>query len=443
MANFNEIKSRKIKLKKYLQECGEDLSRTAVLVFANREKLRNHDVHYPFRQDTNFYYLTGFEEPDSVFLYRPNAEKETTLFVRDKDPERETWDGFRYGVHDTRVEFKVDSTYSLKDLESVMPSLLVDRDVLYYSLFHSEEDDEIVKRIVTEVRFRSGRSGKGNMIIKDPYTALGEMRIIKSEFEIDALRKAADISCEAHIELMKSMHVGVGEKFLHGLFLKEIMQRGAQREGYGSIMATGPNATTLHYVFNDMICQEGDLFLVDAGAEYNYYTGDVTRTYPVNGRFTRHQVRLYDSVLQIQKSLIEMVKPGMTLKEIGDTAIEQLTELMVEENLLKGNVKELITQQAYRKYYPHGIGHWLGSDVHDAGKYKIKDESRKLEPGMVFTIEPGIYIPLDDSFAPEELKGIGIRIEDNILVTPEGHENLTLKAPKEVSDLETIIGSKS
>ena len=228
---------------------------------------------------------------------------------------------------------------------------------------------------------------------------------------------------------------------MHGLFIGEIMSRGATREGYTSIVASGNNATTLHYVFNDQVMQEGDLLLMDAGAEYNFFTADVTRTYPIGGEFTDVQKRVYEKVLNVQKDLIALAQPGLPFTDLQNQAVEKLVDVMLSEKLLTGDSKKIIESKEYKKYYPHGVGHWLGMDVHDVGLYEIDGESRKLEPGMCFTIEPGLYIPNHDPSAPKELKGIGIRIEDDILVTPEGHVNLTENCPKEVGELESLVGS--
>ena len=255
------------------------------------------------------------------------------------------------------------------------------------------------------------------------------------------MKKTTQITCEAHQELMKSVKPGINERTIHGLFLKEIMARGAAREAYTSIVASGNNATTLHYTLNDQVMQEGDLLLVDAGAEYNFFSGDVTRTYPINGRFTEVQKRIYTKILDVQKKLISMTKPGVPFEDFQKQAIEGLVEIMLSEKMLTGKASEIIESKEYKKYYPHGSSHWLGMDVHDVGLYNIDGRSRKLEPGMCFTIEPGIYIPRHNSSAPQELQGIGIRIEDDILVTNEGYVNLTESCPKEVDDLENLIGT--
>lgn len=433
-ADMSIFKERRAKL-------AQRISGGALILTAHPEYIRNNDVHYPYRQDSNFYYLTGFEEPGSIFMFIPGAKEEAVLFVRDKDPERETWDGFRYGPEGAYKHFGVDAAYSIHDFMKLAPEMLKDVDKIYYSLFHNFSFDQKIHSVLEHVKVLNPRSGRGNLTIEDSYGLLGELRIFKSPYEIEMLRNACKLTSEAHIAVMKATRPGVNERALHGLFIKEIFERGAAREGYNGIFATGDNATTLHYVFNDQTLKEGELFLIDAGGEYLYYTADITRTYPVSGKFSAPQRRLYQSVLDLQKSLIDMVRPGVSLVDLQKTAVSVLTDIMLAEGLLSGDKERLIRDLEYKRYYPHNIGHWLGSDVHDAGLSKINGEPRRFEPGMVFTIEPGIYIPGHDQKAPAELRGIGIRIEDNVVVTEKGCEVLTSLTPKEVPDLEAIIGT--
>lgn len=427
--------------KKRCEDLKGDLQKDSagILLFSGREFVRNHDVHHPFRVESNFYYLTGFEEPQSIFLYRPGKEPERVLFVREKDPKMETWTGYRYGTERAKEVFEMDEVHDIKDFTTYAPRYLSELQSIYYTLYKEPGFDEKFQRALQSASSILGRSGRGQIDVRDPYPLLGERRLKKSPEEIELIRRACEISAEAHCELMKAVKPGLNEMSLQGLFTAEIMKRGAKREAYPSIVATGDNATTLHYEFNDCECRDGDLLLVDAGAEYYYYAGDITRTYPVNGHFLKHQARLYNKVLKIQKAAVESIRPGETLEAIGKKASLSLIELMLEEGLLKGNVEALYESGEFKKYYPHGIGHWLGMDVHDAGKYKIHNEPRPLEKGMVFTIEPGLYIPEHDVSAPNELRGIGIRIEDNILVTESGYENLTLRAPKEIEEIESLM----
>lgn len=422
------------------ERLGQKIHGSALLLASNPHVIRNNDVHYAYRQDSNMFYMTGFEETDAVFLFRPGRKPETVMFVLPKDPLRETWDGFLYGPEATKNLFGIDMVYTVDKIDSELPALLKDVDKVYYQLFTNPKFDQVVNKTIESVAVARSRTNKGNLTIEDTRTLLGEMRIRKSAEEIEWQRKACKISSEAHIDVMKACKPGMNERGLHGEFLRGMMVRGAAREGYGAIVATGGNGTTLHYVFNDAQTKDGDMLLIDAGAEYNYFSGDITRTYPVNGKFSTAQKRVYGKVLAIQKGLIEMVKPGVTRDEIQKRTIDQLTTVMIEEGLLKGNKADLIEKKAYLKYYMHGVGHWLGMDVHDAGVTEINGEPRPLEEGFVLTIEPGLYVPVNDEEAPTELRGMAIRIEDNILVTKNGYENMTAICPKEIDELEALIG---
>lgn len=412
----------------------------ALILTANHHPIRNNDVHYSYRQDSNLFYLTGFEESDCVFVFRPGQQPETVMFVQAKDPLRETWDGFLYGPEATKNLFGIDEVYTIDKFEEMLPKLIQPTERLLYSMFWNTELDKIILKAVHSVAQARSRTNKGNLPIEDSRVILGEMRIKKSGVEIDWMKKAAQISSEAHIEVMKACRPGVNERALHGVFLRAIMERGAAREGYGSIVATGANATTLHYVFNDQTCKDGDILLIDAGGEYNYYTADITRSYPVSGKFSPAQKRVYSKILDVQKMLVSAVKPGETREGLQKKAISGLVDIMIDENLLRGPKADIIENKTYLKYYMHGVGHWLGLDVHDAGLTEIVGEPRLLEAGFYLTIEPGLYIPHDDQDAPKELRGFGVRIEDNILVTEGGYENFTAACPKEVDALESLVG---
>jgi Xaa-Pro aminopeptidase len=415
-----------------------------LLVFSHPEYIRNNDVHHNYRQDSNLYYLTGFEEPESALLVCPGKTPEVVMFVRKKNPERETWDGFRYGPELTESEFKIQKVYPIEEFHQVAFELLKGYNEIYYRFYKNTDADIKVRHLLESHERAQGRTGFGMMSVHDADEFLGEMRVIKDADDLQSLRRACEISAEAHTEVMKNIKAGQSEREMHGLFIYEIMKRGSPREGYGGIFAAGANATTLHYIFNDCTLRDGDLFLVDAGAEYNYYTGDITRTYPISGKFKDEQAEVYEGVLRIQKKLIEMVKPGVKFQELHETGASMLTDLMLELGLLSGRKEDIIKAGEHKKYYPHGIGHFLGLDVHDAGMYHDKrvKEPKPIEAGMVFTIEPGIYIPLNDTNAPSQYRGIGIRIEDNILVTTNGFENLTIKAPKEINELQNLIAFK-
>ncbi len=431
------FKERRVQLAKLLQSVAPG---SVVILPSHPEMLRNNDVDHRYRPDSTLFYMTGWEEPESIFVFRPGQTPESVLFVRKKDSLRETWDGFRYGPEAAAADFGIDKTYLIDEFEKVVVELLKPAERIYYRFNVDSELDHQLLGILEAWRTSLGRTGRGYLPLFDSWELIGDMRLRKSPYELGILRQACEITAEAHVEVMKVTRPGLNERYLHGVFLGAIYQKGAAREGYNSIVAGGNGATTLHYVFNDQALQDGDLLLIDAGAEFEYYTGDITRTYPINGRFTEPQKRVYAKVLEVQKSIIDMVKPGIPFAQLQETAVSMLVEAMIDLKLLNGDKKKLIESLEYKRYYPHGISHWLGMDVHDTGLYVQRGESRVLESGMVFTVEPGLYIPANDTHAPAELRGIGVRIEDNIFVTATGCENMTALAPKEVHDLESIIG---
>jgi Xaa-Pro aminopeptidase len=419
---------------------GKKILGSALIVCSHPELARNHDVHFPYRQDSNLYYLTGFEEPESILLFRPGCNPATVLFVRKRDKERETWDGFRYGPEGVEKHFQVDRAYPIEEFETEAPKLLKEVDSLYYRLFKHREHDQKIQNVLETLRRSQGRTGYGLLPIHDADILIGEARLFKSENEIENLKIACDISSEAHIAAMKYCRPGVNERQIQAVLMHNFWMRGAAREGYNCIVASGNSATTLHYNFNDQVCRDGELLLIDAGGEYNYFTSDITRTFPVNGKFTDAQAEVYSAVLDVQLKIIDMIKPGALFKDLQEAGTNLLTEKMLELGLLTGRKETLIEGLQHKKYYPHGIGHWLGMDVHDAGLYYQKGEPRALEENMVFTVEPGLYIPGDDESAPMKYRSIGVRIEDNIRVTKTGSENLTEKCPKELAALELIVG---
>ncbi len=431
--DMNVFKERRKKLAAMAQG-------SAIVIAANPDLIRNNDVHHSYRQDSNLFYLTGFEEPESIFVFRPGQTPETVLFVRPKDVERETWDGFRYGPEGAAREFHIDKTYLISEFSRVIGDLLKPVDRLYYRWNLDRSFDHQMLAILDTVRSSMGRTGRGALPVHDSWELIGEMRVIKSEHDLRLMREACEISARGHIAAMKFTKPGVGERQIHGVLLHSFFMESADREGYGTIVGSGSAATTLHYTFNDQICKDGDLVLIDAGAEKQYYTGDITRTFPVNGKFSAVQKRVYQAVLDIEKELIATIKPGIPFKSMQERTVDYLTDVMIEFGLLKGSRSQLIETLAYKKYYPHGVSHYLGLDVHDTGLHVVRGEPRKLEVGMSFTIEPGLYIPADDESAPKEFRGIGIRIEDNVVVTATGVENLTKSCPKEIADLEAIIG---
>lgn len=418
---------------------GKKIFGGAIILAAPPEAIRNHDVHHPYRQSSSLYYLTGFEEPESILLFRPGMVPESVLFVRHKDVERETWDGFRYGPEAAGTHFKMDQCFPIDEFEERSIELLKGVDKLYYRQYLNPGMDRKVQTILQRLSTSQGRTGFGLLPVFDAEELMGEMRVIKSEADIKNLRRACQISAEVHMEAMQYIRPGMSEREIHGFVIYQMMKRGAAREGYGTIVATGDNATTLHYVYNDQPCLAGQLLLLDAGAEYNYFTGDITRTFPVAGRFTDEQAHLYEAVLKVQKFILETLRPGITFKELHDMGTQMLTEAMLELGLLSGRKSDIIEALEHKRYYPHGIGHWLGMDVHDAGLYLVDGKPRILEENMCFTIEPGLYIPANDTKAPEKYRGIGIRIEDNIRLTKDGCENMTSLVPKEIKDIEKFM----
>ncbi|MCB0393316.1 MAG: aminopeptidase P family protein [Bdellovibrionales bacterium] len=410
----------------------------ALILAANRELIRNHDVHYPFRQESNFFYFTGFEEPDAIFVFRPGQKPETTMFVRPKDVHAETWDGFRFGVEGTQREYQIDQVFELSQLPTELPKLIKPVDKIYYRLGKNPFDQQLEK-VLDEVRLSYGRSGRGLLPIVDPAEVMGELRVKKTDIELEWMRKAAAITCEAHTNAMKFAKPGVTERQVQAVVEYTFRMSGSPRNGYGSIVAAGKNATTLHYVFNDEVCKDGDLLLIDAGTEWNYYGADITRTFPVNGKFSGPQKDLYEGVLRVQKQMVSESRVGATFTSQQEKATSLLADVLIDLKVTKATKSELIEKQLIKKYYPHGLGHYLGLDVHDAGLYVKGNEPRPFESNMVITVEPGLYVPFDDDSANEAFRGIGIRIEDDIVIGTGEPEVLTAAVTKEVSEIEATV----
>jgi Xaa-Pro aminopeptidase len=416
---------------------------SAVFIFPSSEEvLRNPDVHYPYRQESNFYYLTGFEEPDSFLVMAPSKSKpgshRTILFVRHRDPEKEMWEGERYGIEGAQAVFGADEAYTIDQFDKKLPELLQGSECVYYRIGSHEMTDRRVLAGLETFRRSLGRSGKAMAPIADPNELIGELRLFKSPEEIISMRRACEISALAHKTAMKEVRPGMKEFEIEALIDYVFRKNGCARVGYGSIVAGGVNAACLHYRANNDVLRDGDLLLVDAGGEFDYYTSDITRTFPVGRGFTPPQAKLYDLVLKAQKECIAMSKPGATLPAIHRKAVEVLTDGMLSLGLLKGSREELVKSNGYKRFYPHNTGHWLGMDVHDVGLYTRNGEPRALEAGMMFTIEPGFYVQPTDRDAPAEYHNIGIRIEDDILVTQAGCEVLTKDAPKERAEIEAL-----
>ncbi|HET6266863.1 MAG TPA: aminopeptidase P N-terminal domain-containing protein [Acidobacteriota bacterium] len=405
-------------------------------------RLRNADNEYDYRQDSDFYYLTGFEEPESVCLLAPGHPKyEYVLFVRERNREMEAWTGARAGTQGAVSDFRAEYAYPIDQLEEALPEFLQNAPALYYAISKYPEWDPCILEAIASVKqmHRLGIYPPARMI--DPTEILAEMRLHKKPEELEDLQRAVDISAKAHRAAMLSVSPGKYEYEVQAVIEYVFRSHGAPRNGYPTIVGSGPNACVLHYTRNNRQMQAGDLLLVDAGAEFGFYSGDITRTYPVSGKFSPEQRAVYDLVLSAQQKAIDTVKPGNSFIQVHETAVHVLTEGMISLGLLSGSVDENIENLNYKKYYLHRTSHWLGLDVHDAGKYKQDAAWRILEPGMVLTVEPGLYIPEEDEHA--KFRGIGIRIEDDVLVTQTGNKVLSSACPKQVDDLEKIVGSRN
>ena len=406
-----------------------------------REAYRSNDSNYRFRQDSDFYYLTGFDEPESIAVITPSKEHKYTLFVRPRDPEREIWDGRRAGVEGAVSEYGADAAFPIAEFREKLGELLNGAGVLYYRIGGpgNAELDEIIIGEIRRMRALTRKAVNPPQTIIDTGAILHEMRLVKSEEEIALMQRAADIAAEAHRQAMKEARPGMKEYEIEALVEYIFRKNGAAAPAYTSIVGAGANATILHYINNDATLSDGDLLLLDAGAEYRGYASDITRTFPVNGRFTKAQRDIYDLVLETQMSCVQMVRPGTTGDELKNHSIELLTEGMVRLGLLQGDPKKLIEEEKYKQFYMHGLGHFIGLDVHDVGRYYDKDQSRPLEPGMVMTVEPGLYVAANTKDVPEKYLGIGVRIEDDVMVTDNGPRVLTSKVPKQAEEIEELM----
>jgi Xaa-Pro aminopeptidase len=417
---------------------------SAFLFASNREFVRNPDVEYPFRQESNLHYLSGFPEPESFLVIAPSGKAgqayRSILFVRRKNVEKEMWEGARYGVEAAAQVFGMDESYPIDELEKKLPELLQGSEKVHYRLGIDDKMDRLVLGAMESARRSLGRTGRSLIQVADPNEVVGEMRLFKAPEEIDYLRKACQITAEAHKLAMQEVRPGMNEYEVEALVDYTFRRHGCQRVGYGSIVAGGKNATCLHYRGNNQPLRDGDLLLIDAGGEFEYYTSDITRTFPIGKRFSPAQAEIYDLVLKAQMAVLEVAKPGTRYSEMHRIACEVLTDGMLSMGLMKGKRDELIKNGGFRRFYPHGTGHFLGMDVHDVGLYQKNGESRVLEAGMVFTVEPGFYVQPGDMEAPEKYRDIGIRIEDDILVTAKGHEVLTAGVPKKREEIEALRG---
>lgn len=414
-------------------------SNSVAIVPAAREAVRSNDTNYRFRQDSDFLYLTGFEEPESIAVIRASQEPRYTLFVRPRDPEREIWDGRRAGVEGAKTDFGANESFPVVAFEEKLQEILDGSATLYYRLGVNRDLDDIIIRQIARMRAANRKPIFPPQTIVDPATIVHEMRVLKSADEIELMQTAADIAAEAHVEAMKNVRHGMKEYQVEALLEQVFRQKGASGPAYSSIVGAGANATVLHYINNDGDLRDGDLLLIDAGAEYKGYASDITRTFPIDGKFSKAQREIYGLVLKAQMECVEMVRPGFTHDQLKQHSIEVLTEGMVQLGLLEGEPKDLIKEKKYEQFYMHGLGHMLGIDVHDVGRYYQDKESRKLEAGVVMTVEPGLYIAPGTTGIPEQYLGIGVRIEDDVLCTSNGPRVLTNKVPKQIDEIESLM----
>ena len=414
------------------------LGEGVMLLPAATEQLRSGDTHFPFRQDSDFGYVTGFPEPDAVAVLVAGDEKPYTLFVRQRDPEQAVWVGPRAGVEGAIEDYEADVAHPLDVLEKELPAVLGKATQVFLPL---GREDALTRRLWTLVRWAHAqrpRTGAGPSVLRDSGDILHELRLTKEPAEIARLRDTIAIAAEAHREAMRTVRPGMHEYEIEAMIDAIFRRRGATGPAYPSIVASGANATILHYTANDRPVAPDELLLIDAGSERAGYCADVTRTFPTGRRYSPPQRDLYDAVLASQLAAIAAARPGATLEAIHSTAVRVLAEALIALELLSGSVDEAVEKETYKRFYMHRTSHWLGRDVHDVGQYRIGDTPRALEPGMVFTVEPGLYVPVDADDVPAPFRGIGIRIEDDVLVTASGVEVLSAAVPKQVEEIETL-----
>lgn len=415
---------------------------SVALVVSAPVTFRNSDVEHDYRQNSDFYYLTGLAEPESVLLLSNQSKRENVvLFVRPRDPEKERWEGPRVGFEWIKRELGVDSAYSIKELSEKLPEFFTNIDCIYYRYGIDCRFDELVFQAINIVRKRKRDGIVAPNHIIDCGLLLHELRIKKSKEEIKAMVEAANITRDAFLRAMEIARPGLYEYQVEAEMSRIFRYCGGDRKAFGSIIASGPNSTYLHYRNNDRLMQEGDLLLIDAGVEYGYYACDVSRTFPISGRFTTEQRLLYEVVLEAQESAISKIRPGVTLNEIHREAVKVIVKGLIELGLIGGPFSKAIKEKTYMQYYMHRTSHWLGMDVHDVGEYYINRKPRLLTEGFAFTVEPGIYIS-ETAKVAKKWRGIGIRIEDDIVVTSDGCINLTAGIPKTVAELEKVLISR-
>jgi Xaa-Pro aminopeptidase len=416
----------------------------AALLFGAPHVLRNGDAEFRYRQNSDVYYLTGWEDPEVAVLFRPGADQPLVMFVQPKNPDMEIWTGRRWGPEGAVSRFGADQAYPYAELAERLPDLLQGYRTLHYRFADDADRDQLLISALGKARRKARKNG---LCVPDaflePSRVLHELRLYKHPLELERLNKAAALTAAAHIAAMQATKPGVFEYELESLIDHTFRRGGGMGPGYTSIVGGGNNATVLHYIENGDALQDGTLVCVDAGCEYGMYTADVTRSWPVNGKFTEAQAALYQVVLDSQLAAIDQARVGNSRRSIHQVACRVLTEGMVKIGLLEGDVDDLIAEEKFKRWYMHGTSHWLGMDVHDVGAYYLDGESRVLEPGMVLTVEPGIYVPADAEDAPEQFRGMGIRIEDDVLITEDGNRVLTAATPKTITEIETVMGARA
>jgi len=423
------------------RELMEQMEPNSIAILAAApERTRNRDVEHPYRQDSDFWYLSGFPEAEAVMVLLPGREHgEYVLFCRERDRAREIWNGYRAGPEGAVAEYGADDAFPINDIDDILPGLVEGRERVYYDLGRDAGFDSRLMGWINTIReqVRSGAQPPGEFVALSHL--LHDMRLFKSKAEADLMRQAAQISAGAHVRAMQAVRPGMYEYQLEAEYLHEFMRHGARSPAYPSIVGGGANGCILHYIENSAPLKDGDLVLVDAGCELHNYASDITRTFPVNGKFSGEQRALYELVLASQYAAIEATHTGNHWNVPHETVVRILTEGLVDLGLLAGHVDDLIEEQSYQRFFMHRTGHWLGLDVHDVGDYRIGGEWRQLEPGMTLTVEPGLYIAPDDDTVEERWRGIGIRIEDDVLVTKEGCDVLTRDVPKAIDDIEALM----
>ncbi|KTD60442.1 proline aminopeptidase P II [Legionella santicrucis] len=409
------------------------------IIPAAHESLRNGDAHYRFRQESNFYYLTGFNEPDALLILISGSDMHSILFNRPRNPMEEQWTGKRLGQDGALSELGMHASFPIECIADELPKLLSGKTAIYYALARNSEVEKIIMQALEKVKSQVRRGVKVPEQLCDLEPILGEMRLFKSEAELELMRRAASISVNAHKQAMRRCKHLEHEYQLEAELVYEFSRQGCRSVAYDPIVGGGENACILHYTDNNKPLRQGDLVLIDAGGEYENYAADITRTFPVNGEFSLEQKNIYELVLKAQKAGIAAVKPGLPWNEIQQIMLRILTEGLCELGILQGNVDELLAKEAYKPFYMHNSGHWLGLDVHDIGLYKINGEWRPLEPGMVLTVEPGLYISSNTPGVDQRWWGIGVRIEDDVVVTKTGHEVITAALPVDVHEIEALM----